>query len=236
MARPLRPATSPGRTGAAPASPVRRKLVGAVRAACARLGLDEEDRHAVQQSVTGKASMTDMSIADLGALLSHLNRDWGGPQAKNPHLGKVKALWWTLYWLGAIDDPGDKPLSAFVRRQTGISALRFLDARSSPAVIEGLKGWAARQGVSWPTEQRLAEHRRYHNPDMSMALADRHAVILALDARLRAAGLIRVDAYDYLMTATGGVHNVYHWDAAHLDSCIRLLGRKLRGARTGGAQ
>lgn len=221
----------PRRTApATPSSPVRRKLVGAVRAACARLGLGDDDRKAVQQRIIGKASMSDMSIAELGELLTHLNKDYTGPSGHNPHIGKVRALWWTLYWVGAIDDPGEAPLSAFVKRQTGITALRFLDARSSPSVIEALKSWAGRAGVNWPGEPGLARHRRYHNPDITMAQAERHAVVDALGDKLMAAGVIKVCVIEYLLAATGGTLNRYYWDAQHLDACIKLLGRRLRRA------
>ena len=126
----------------------RSKLIGAVRSACKRLGIEDDDRKALQLERTGKRSMSDMSIAELGDLLTHFNRDWKLPD--RPVSGKVRALWWSLYWLGAHDRPDDEALGAFVKRQTGIAHLRFLDHRQAPAVIEALKSWLTRIGVTWP--------------------------------------------------------------------------------------
>lgn len=155
-------------------SDTRRKLIMAVRAAARRLRLGDDDRKAIQIEVTGKESMSDMDAAEIGRVLDRLNRDQTGSYGnrpdlhRTPWLGKVRALWWTCFWLGLIDQPGDGALAAFVKRQTGIDALRFLDHRSAPAVIEALKAMAARAGVDWPSD----------GPDK--AKADRIAVLRAM--------------------------------------------------------
>lgn len=186
----------------------RRKLMGAVRAACKRLGLDDDARRDVQLGLVGKASMADMSFAELGQLLDRLNRDWKGPSGHRAHIGKVRALWWSLYWLGAVEEPKDSAIDAFVRRQTGVSALRFLDHRSAPAVIEALKSWAEREGVEWATK-----------PD---DLADRRAVVSALALKLgaHATGQLLVDAG---LGAPNSDWSHHQWDAA-----IKVLGKRLR--------
>src|SRR3546814_5673177 len=100
------------------------------------------------------------------------------------HVGKIRALWWSLYWLGAIEDPKDRPLDAFVKRQTGMSSLRFLDHRKAASVIEALKSWAAREGVRWPTAERL-EDLRQTNRGIDSGCLDRHAVLAAIADKLR---------------------------------------------------
>lgn len=132
----------------------RLKLMRAVRAACKRAGLDDSARRdmqagLVERGVVQHASMADMSLADLGHMLDHLNRGWSGPAGHRAHVGKIRALWWSLYWLGALHDPNDKAIDGFVNRQTGVSALRFLDHRGASSVIEALKSWAIRDGVQW---------------------------------------------------------------------------------------
>ncbi len=52
----------------------RLRLMRGIHGACRTLGLDEDARHDVQLSVTGKASMRDMGPRDLTRLLAHLNK------------------------------------------------------------------------------------------------------------------------------------------------------------------
>ncbi|WP_336958693.1 regulatory protein GemA [Sphingobium aquiterrae] len=207
----------------------RMKLMRAVRAACRRLGIDDDARKDIQAEQIKKASMSDMSIGELGKLLDHLNRDWKGPMGHRAHLGKIKALWWSLYWLGAIDDPGERPISSFVQRQTGISALNFLDHRKAASVIEALKSWAAREGVSWHTPEQEADYAA-HAPDLDPTHYDRFAVLEALERKLKAKGMMFGSYVDYLRSALRLVPNHHYWTTAELDAGIRLLGRKHRRA------
>lgn len=210
------------------------KLLRAVRAAANRIGIEDDDRKALQKELTGKASLADMTPAELGKMLDHFNRDdkgrgLGGSQTR-PHISKVRALWWTLYWLNEVDSPNDKALDAFVRRQTGIAALRFLDHRNAPSVIEALKRMAERAGVNWPAadDVRIAPC----NPGCTQAHLDRHAVLTVLWRRLIDEGVVHGMHYvEWLRKALGGlVLNHYCWSARDLDEGIRILGKKYRKA------
>ncbi len=182
----------------------RTRKMRAVLAACRRLGLDSEARKDLQLDVIGVTSMSSMDEGQLGQLLDHLNRDWKGPNPDRAHIGKIKALWWSLYWVGAINDPGDGALSAFVKRQTSIDNLRFLDHRKAPSVIEALKSWLAREGVVWPEDSG------------ERARPEREAVIAALKAKLRGVGVIvAVEASR----------------TSQLDEAIRTLGKLWREKR-----
>ena len=152
------------------AAPVdaRTRKMRAVLAACRRLGIDDDARKELQLEVIGIGSLADMDERQIGRLLDHLNRDWKGSTTDRAHIGKVKALWWSLYWLGAIDEPGDRGLSGFVKRQTGIASLRFLDHRHAHSVIEAIKAWLEREGVIWP------------EPPLDGSLEQRQAVLDAI--------------------------------------------------------
>lgn len=205
----------------------RQRMIIAIRAACKRQAIDDDMRKDIQGSLIGKASMSDMSIGELGQLLDHFNKGWKGPMGHRAHIGKIKALWWSLYWLGAIDEPGDLAISAFVERQTGVSALKFLDHRKAFAVIEALKSWLARVGVQWAdteTVTRIAAKA----PSYSDQLADRHAILAAMEVALRDGRVLHAHYATYLPTALGLSPNHHFWTAAELDTGIRLLGRKLR--------
>jgi hypothetical protein len=207
----------------------RNKLIGAVRAACDRQHIDDDDRRQIQREVTGKASLADMDLRELGLVLDRLNKGWKGPTGNRAHIGKIRALWWTLYWLGAIDEPNDAALDAFVKRQTGKDRIQFLGNKQAFSVIEALKSWAHREGVAWATEATLQEMREHH-PALEMAQLERHAVIDALGTKLRDAGELMRAFYatDYCRTALRLSNRPKEWTARELDACIRLLGKKLR--------
>lgn len=206
------------------------KMMGAVRAACRRLGLDDDDRRAMQEEVTGKASMGDMNLAEIGLVLDRLNKDWKGPMGHRAYVGKIRALWWTLYWLGAVEDPKDAPLDAFVERQTGKAKIQFLGHREAFSVIEALKAWAGREGVTWPDQARLAQLLPT-NPGLTLPQLDRHAVLDAIGRKLRDRGKLHSSSYQpYCERALGLGCNHYLWTDRELDACIRLLGKNLRRA------
>lgn len=213
--------------GGGKAADGRDRLYRAVIAASKRLGIDDGERRDLQREVTGKASMTEMSIADLGRLLDRLNRDWTGPMAHRAHLGKIRALWWALYWLGEVDRTDEGAISAFVKRQTGVAAVRFLDHRKAPAVIEALKAWAGRAGVAWPGADVA-------NADCEGggARLDRIAVLTAIAHRLAQAAEIDGHPIAWCADAMGLQHDARHWTHHELDAAIRHAGlalRKLKG-------
>lgn len=210
----------------------RRKLIGAVRAASARVGLHDDDRKAIQFEVTGKASMADMSASEIGQVLDRLNRDQKGRglggSTVRPHIGKIRALWWTLYWLGEVDRPDDGALDAFVARQTRLSSLRFVDHRSAPSIIEALKSMATRAGVKWPAAK---DHPLMvpGNPGLTLQQLERHAVIVAIWKKLFDAGKVWNGCPISFLRGTLGLGlNHLRWTDRELDEAIRLLGKKLR--------
>jgi hypothetical protein len=202
---------------AQPTDESRTKMIRAVRAACRHQGIGDDDRRVIQEEVTGKSSMGEMDAAELGRLLDRLNKGRSGVMPHRAHVAKIRALWWTLYWIGAIEEPNDRALDAFVKRQTSVSALRFLDHRKAASVIEALKAWAAREGVRWPEAGAVPA------PE-----ADRRAVLDAIAARLRSSGALRAGWQEYCERALKLPCNHLSWSAQDLDACIRLLGKVLR--------
>ena len=210
-------------------SNARTRKMRAVLAACRRHGMDEDTRRDLQLEITGVASMSAMSEQQLGKLLDHLNRDWKGANPSRPHAAKIKALWWSLYWLGAIDEPGDKALSAFVKRQTGVAALRFLDHRRAHSVIEALKSWLGREGVIWKSEAEVAQLASKW-PARGRAEWDRWAIIDRLALFLFWRDNVR-DPKRYAAAALGIEKHFIRLSALQLDELIQLLGRKWRSER-----
>ncbi|MCL2346465.1 MAG: regulatory protein GemA [Desulfobulbus sp.] len=127
--------------------------IKAVHAACRRLSIDDDTRRALQQRLTGKASLADMHSGELSTVLDHLNRQGGyrprDPQSTRPLADdapskKIRALWLELHAAGAVRNPAEAALGAYVKRQTGVDALQWLSSREASAVIEALKRWLKR--------------------------------------------------------------------------------------------
>lgn len=207
----------------------------AIMAACKRQGIDDETRHATQKRLTGKDSMTEMTVGELTRLRDHFNRGWTGPKSHRPHVGKIRALWWSLYWIGAIERVDDDALNAFIKRQTHIQHINFLDHRQAPAVIEALKAWLEREGVMWWSADQLADvvatgAMTSAGTAFSQAEADRHAVLGQLATRLDDAGLMNgLALYSWISSAVGRpTLNQWTFSASELDQGLRALGKKYR--------
>lgn len=140
-----------------------RQLQRLIHVGCRSLAMDQEDRRALQLSVTGKDSMTDMTEAELKAVLNRL-KDGGfnpvqkgrsrHPAAPRADLRLVHVLWRRLGDAGELDRPGRGGLNAFVRRRfegswgsvpADIDMLR--DGAQITAIIRALKDWCARAGI-----------------------------------------------------------------------------------------
>ena len=219
------------RSGKTVTSDARSRKMRAVLAACKRLALDNDDRKELQLELTGCGSMSDMDERQLDTLLDHLNRDWQGTNPQRPHIAKIKALWWSLYWLGEVDEPNDKALSAFVQRQTGVSALRFLDHSKSASVIEALKSWLQRTGIDWKTDADIEAANASWKISAGRDLWDRHAVIDRIANHLFTHSIINIGGVNYARNALKLPVNRYTWTARQCDDVIRLLGKKWRAER-----
>lgn len=135
----------------------------AIFAACKALGLSAEERHDVQRTVTGKASLTEMTPAELERLRDHLNRRTKGPAKPVNEWAFVfklaadrqpygKKLFRLAEQLGALQDPPVPVISkAYLE---GISAqmrgttqpLEFCDAGQLHQLVQALAVYLKRHG------------------------------------------------------------------------------------------
>lgn len=142
----------------------RAALIKKVHVGCRALGIDGETRRDLQLQVTGKASITDMSDADLTLVLGVLKERGftpsGGaaPRRKAAARGDVRfchVLWGKLHQAGAVQVKGAAGLNAFVRARfegkwgaAVIDVDAMQDYRQIAAVIEALKAMCTRAGVA----------------------------------------------------------------------------------------
>ena len=134
----------------------RTRDLAAIHAAAAKLGLDTADkdpgsayRTILRVQGGGKASAADMTDAERRHVLAYLIRLQGQPKKKADPDGfqaaKAKALWSELAQTGALKDPTEAGLKAFVKARFGVDSLRFMTALQASQLIEALKGWLARE-------------------------------------------------------------------------------------------
>lgn len=142
-----------------------RTLQRQIHAACRQLGLDSDTRHDLQLQATGKASMADMTVGELLAVVAVLKQrgfkagfkpgvKGRRPAAPRADLRYIHVLWSLLGKAGALKKPGRDGLNAFVRSRfeskwasvpIDIDALR--EAGQINDVIRALQDMCRRQGV-----------------------------------------------------------------------------------------
>lgn len=147
-----------------------RNLQRTIHFGCKQLGIDADARHDLQLLVTGKASMADMTDADLRKVVTALeNRGFkaGSKASAKPKrapapradLRYVHVLWGLLGKADALKKPDRAGLNAFIRSSfegkwssvpIDVDALR--DAGQINDVTRALKAMCKRHGIE--TERR----------------------------------------------------------------------------------
>jgi phage gp16-like protein len=147
----------------------RKRLIRLIHVAKRELKLQEGDYRAVLASTVGKESCSDMSEAELDAVLKRLKELGFTVQVKSSKGGTlspksrhkrpaskrqkdlIRALWINCYQVGAVDNRFEQALNAFVKRLTGVDNIEWLrDTREANKVIEALKNMYARKaGEPW---------------------------------------------------------------------------------------
>lgn len=175
----------PQQVGSAP----RQALLAQVHIARKQLAIDDDDYREIMQRVTGHSSAKECSVGELRAAVSNFERMGFRPTGATRHrdlgggttIRKARAMWISLYQLGAIDDGSDAALEAFGKRQLHVDRLRWASDRDGFRLIEALKAIADRHG--W--EQRVSS--RLPAADRIRLLKDR--LVGAQLARLARAGV-----------------------------------------------
>lgn len=139
-----------------------RKLI---HVGCRDLGLDQDDRRALQLEVCGKESMSEMTEAEMARVLERLKKSGFNPASKagskrpaapRADLRLVHVLWRKLEEAGALERPGRAGLNAYIRSRFGdhwasvpgdVDMIR--DADQINDVIRSLKSWGKRAGIDF---------------------------------------------------------------------------------------
>ena len=117
----------------------------AIFAACKAAGLDNDARRAIVKAITGRDSMSDCTLLQLGQVLDHLNR--GNPAAprrrvtpaadRAPLIAKIEAL---LRELAKVTDRpvGMKYADAIAKRNGWAECVDFADAAALKNIVAAL--------------------------------------------------------------------------------------------------
>lgn len=142
----------------------RRAMLAKIHVARKELAIVEDDYRQILVDQTGKLSAKDCSDAELDKVLGALKAKGFKSKSRSPRTGqqradhpmarKARALWLSLYHLGAIRNPDDKALEAFACRQLKVERLQWASQSHGYKLIEALKDMADRAG--WPeAKERL---------------------------------------------------------------------------------
>lgn len=132
----------------------RRSLLAQVHIAKKELGLDDGTYRAVLWEQVRRESAGEATLPALEKLLRHFEaKGWKKKPGKkgparaakdSPQVRKIRALWLKLAEAGAVRDPSEAALRRYVKRQTQVDHLAWLDTLQARTVIESLKQWARR--------------------------------------------------------------------------------------------
>lgn len=173
------------------ADPHRRALLAKVHLAKKEMGLDDDTYRGVLLRVAQVDSAASCTERQLAAVVEDFKRLGWKPTtpagratrsrpATNPVAAKARALWISLHQLGAIDDPSERALEAFGRRQLKVERLAWADQSLGYRLIEALKAMAERAGWDQSTEG-VKPHQK--------TIVLKRRLVEALLAKLKAAGV-----------------------------------------------
>lgn len=133
----------------------RLRLIRLLHVAKRDLRMVDADYRAVLLGASGGAhdSSKAMPITELEKAMSHLKRcgfkvrakpQSSRPLAGDPESKKIRALWLMLHELGAVQNPSEAALAAYVKRLTKVDDLHWVNGLQAETLIETLKKWALR--------------------------------------------------------------------------------------------
>lgn len=144
------------------------------------LGIHDDDYRDLLERVTGARSSSNLSDRQIGAVLDEFKRlGWKPRVVTNPHrpsgtspangkreaanfegARKCRALWISLWQLGAIRNRSEDALEAFAKRQLGVEVFAWADPQQVYKLTEALKSMAERKGWSTKAGQSIEEIKR----------------------------------------------------------------------------
>ena len=136
----------------------RKREIAAIHVMATQLGLDTADKSDASTYRTmlrergGASSAAELTAQGRKRVLAHLRSCVGPGPNKRPPGGwqaeKIRKLWKQLGDAGVLRDPSERSLNEWVQSMVGVSSPNFLNSHQANRVVEALKAWTRRQGVS----------------------------------------------------------------------------------------
>lgn len=214
----------------------RRSMLAKIQIARKDLAMDEDDYRQIVFDKTGRTSLKEASERDLHDVLEVMKAKGFRPLAKigqvaaaqHPMAKKARALWISLYHLGAVHNPSEQALEAFGKRQLKCDKLVWARQSDAYLLIEALKGMAVRHG--W-LQQDLARQKPLTPIGLQAGLCQ------AILAKLKAGGHAPAEwgLHDAMWKLCGEENaRDQAWTAEAYQRLAAQLGAKLR--ELGGSQ
>ncbi|EKZ9425939.1 regulatory protein GemA [Salmonella enterica] len=136
----------------------RSKAIQLIHIAKGKLGMDTDTYRQMLLSITGVTSTSTMNPGQLNKVLAAMKTKGfvvkpsrkartTRPLADSPQARKLRALWLEMHTQGIVRDSSEAALQAWVKRETGIDSLKWLEPEVVSHCIERLKKWQARPAV-----------------------------------------------------------------------------------------
>ncbi|MFJ5507704.1 gp16 family protein [Pectobacterium jejuense] len=131
------------------------QLIKLIHIAKRDLQLDDDTYRQLLITVTGKSSTRDMTVPQLDTVLGAMKkRGFKIKAAKkanstrllddSPQSRKIRSLWLEMADAGIIRDRSEAALARWVKRETGVDSLQWLNSEQASVIIEKLKQWQRR--------------------------------------------------------------------------------------------
>ena len=135
--------------------------IKAINAACGKLKIGTEERHALQVQITGKASLTAMALPELDDVLNHLNRIASGKANEWGFVFKLaverqsyaKKIYRLAQRIGALQTPpvpvmGKRYIEGIAEQmKRADTVLEFCDAAELHKIVQMLEVYVKRHGA-----------------------------------------------------------------------------------------
>ena len=149
-----KPAASPARAQFDRSQQHRRSMYAKAQIAKKQLRMDEDDYRQLIFDEAGTLSLTQCSDAQLEKVLERLKglgfkplpKPGAARPAMHPMARKARAMWISLYHLGAVRNSSEQALEAFAKRQLGCERMEWARQSDAYRLIEALKAMAERHG------------------------------------------------------------------------------------------
>lgn len=140
----------------------RRSMIRKIQIARKQLAMNEDDYRQGVFDASGRLSLTECTDNQLHRILEWLKAKGFKPlpsarAAAHPMAQKARALWVSLYHLGAVRNEAEHALEAFAKRQLKCERLVWARQSDGNKLIEALKSMGARHG--WLQHDRCTGKR-----------------------------------------------------------------------------